>query len=227
MASFIRKQIFCGALLLLISFSTSFSQSFEGWILFKMEMNNPNPKLIPDSTWQKLAKEQFGPRGYASQKYYYKNDKYLSEIETAKSKGYQVYNPKDKLLYSWQMNSDTAITVDSRKYMDEFVEFVDGTDTETILGIPCKTIVLKSKLGEMKLWYNSNYLKVDPKLFKDHTYGHWAQIIGKIKCLPLKVEQKAFMAHIVQTAMEYKSEPVSDTQFALPAFSFVMANPIN
>lgn len=227
MRSSFRVHIFSLAILFVTSFSTSFSQSFEGWILFKMEMNNPNPKLIPDSTWQKLAKEQFGQRGYATQKYYYKNDQYISEIETAKGKGYQAYSPKDKLLYSWQMNSDTAITVDSRKYMDELVEFVDGTDTETILGIPCKTIVLKSKLGEMKLWYNSNFLKVDPKLFKDHKYGHWAQIIGKIKCLPLKVEQKAFMAYVVQTAIEYKSEPVSDSQFALPTFSFVMASPIN
>jgi hypothetical protein len=125
------------------------------------------------------------------------------------------------------MNSDTAVTVDSRKNIDEFVEIVDGVDTETIMGIPCKVIILKSKMGEMKLWYNSDYLKVDTNHFKNHKYGHWAQIIDRIKCLPLKMEQKGFMPHVVQTAMEYKSEPIIDTQFALPKFKLVMESPVN
>ncbi|NOS92879.1 MAG: hypothetical protein HOP30_13225 [Cyclobacteriaceae bacterium] len=207
--------------------SAAFSQSFEGRLVFKMEVMNPNPKLIPDSSWQKITIKQFGERGYAIQKYFYKNDKYISEIETAKGKGFQAYNPKDKLLYSWQMNSDTAITIDSRKYMDELVEVIDGTDTETILGIPCKTITFKSKLGQTKVWYNSDYLRLDPKLFKEHKYGNWAQTLDKIKCLPLKIEQKGFMTHVIQTVIEFKAEPVNDSQFALPKFSFVMASPIN
>jgi hypothetical protein len=76
-------------LLLSASSTLSFGQSFEGWIIFKIEARNPNPKMFPDSTWQKITKQQFGDRGYAIQKYYYKKDMYISQYETAKGKGFQ------------------------------------------------------------------------------------------------------------------------------------------
>ena len=96
----------------------SFGQSFEGSITYKMEALNPNREMIPDSTWQEGIKSQFGERGYMLQKYFYKEGNYVSEIDAGKEKGYQAFNSKDGLLYSWQEKSDTAITVSSKKYMD-------------------------------------------------------------------------------------------------------------
>lgn len=50
-----KKQIFI-TLLTLLSF-TSTAQSFEGFITYKVEALNPNPEMIPDSTWQKRNKK--------------------------------------------------------------------------------------------------------------------------------------------------------------------------
>lgn len=213
--------------MLVFIWSAGCAQSFEGSITYKVEALNPNPKMIPDSTWQRVVQQQFGAQGYMVQKYYYKGSNYLSEIDGGKQKGYQLFNPKDKLLYSWQNNSDTAITVDSQKYMDKIEEIKKLDVSETILGIPCTAIVIKSTLGEMKLWYNAQYFKMDTNLFKGHVYGHWEAIVKTLGCLPLKVEQKGFMAHIIQTATAYKEEAVDDARFILPAFNTIIANPVN
>jgi hypothetical protein len=207
--------------------TASFGQTFEGWITYKLEALNPNPKMIPDSIWQQGIQEQFGERGHIIQKYFYKKEKYLSEMDAGKEKGFQAYNTKDKLLYSWQLNSDTAITVDSRKYTDELIEIIDIENADTIMGIPCKSILVKSTLGQMTLWYNADYFKMDAILYKGHKYGHWEQILKSIGCLPLKMEQKGFMTHVVQTAIDFKEEPIDDLQFSLPKFKTIIENPAN
>ncbi|MEO5967517.1 MAG: hypothetical protein ABIP68_07600, partial [Ferruginibacter sp.] len=99
------KHLFSRAFWIIIfSFSTtiSYAQSFEGWITYKLEALNPNSEIISDSLFQEIMKEQFGDRGYMVQKYFYKGDNYISEVDAGKQIGYQGYNIKDKLIYAWQ-----------------------------------------------------------------------------------------------------------------------------
>jgi len=205
----------------------SYGQSFEGSITYKMEALNPNPEMIPDSIWKEGMKSQLGEKGYMLQKYFYKKGNYISEIQAGKEKGYQAYNPKNGLLYSWQEKSDTAVTLNSKKYMDELIETIDSEKSDTILGIYCKSIIVKSKMGEMTLWYNSNYFKMNSKFYKGHKYGHWEAILKKTGCLPLKIEQKGFMTYIVQTAVEFEEIPVDDMKFDIPKFKEIIENSLN
>lgn len=204
----------------------SYCQTYEGWITYKMEMENPMASKITEEQWQEITKEKFGEKGYIEQQYFYKEGNYTSHMIAAR-KGCQTYNPDDGLLYSWEENSDTAITVDSKKYMDKFDEIVDAKGTDTIMGIVCKSVIVKSKMGEMTLWYNSDYFKMDATLYEGHIYGHWEQILNKIGCLPLKMNHKAFMMNMTQTMIEYKEEAVDDITFEIPEFKVVIENPIN
>jgi hypothetical protein len=111
--------------------------------------------------------------------------------------------------------------------MDEFVEIVDGNKLDTILGIPCQSITLKSAGGEMTIWYNKNHFKMDAKLYEGHLYGHWEYILKKIQCLPLKIEQKGFMTHIIQTVIAYKEQPIEESLFTIPKFKTIIPNPMN
>ncbi len=206
---------------------TSYGQSFEGTITYKMEVLNPNPEMIPDSTWEEGIKSQFGEKGYMVQKYFYKRGNYIAEIEAGESKGFQAYNSEDGLLYSWQDKSDTAITLNSKKYLDELIEIIDSEETDTILGIPCRSVIVKSKMGKMTLFYNSDYLKMDSKFYEGHKYGHWEQILKKIGGLPLKMEQKGLMTHVVQTAIEFEEISIDDKKFEIPTFKEVIENPMN
>jgi hypothetical protein len=225
-----KKQTFVKSLLitlLVATSATSFGQIFEGWITYKMEMGSPNTAMFPDSVWQQMLEEQLGERGYGLQKCYYKKDKYRTEIDAGKDQGIQIFNPKNHLLYSWELDGDTATTIDTRKYVDKFKEFLASDLTDTIMGIPCKSIILKSSMGKMTVWYNSDYLKIAPATYKNHEYGHWAKILEKTGCLPLKIEQNVFMIKMTQTAIEYKETPLNDKLFELPKFKKVLANPIN
>lgn len=220
------SNLFLAAALSLISITT-YAQNFEGTITYKVEAYNPMPDMVTEEQWQELIKEQFGQRGYMIQKYSYKQDKYLSSIDAGMHHGFQAYNPKDKLLYSWQANSDTATTVNSKKYLDEFVSITPKDTVATIMNISCQAIIVKSKMGSMTVYYNSDYLKMDANLYKGHLYGHWEQILKHTGCLPLKVETQGFMTKIVQTATEFKQESISDDRFTIPKFKTVIANPVN
>lgn len=203
------------------------TQTFEGWILFHMEMQNPNPEFVSDSLWQATLMEQTGGLGYLPQKYFYKGENYISEIQYNTTLGYQAYNPDDGLLYSWKDQSDTAITVDSKKFIDEFISFEMIDEPETILGIPCQAAILKSKMGESKIWFNKDYFKLDPTTFQEHVYGHWNAIVREIQCLPLKYETHSFMVHTVQTAQKYEEVRVDVSKFEIPEFKTIIENPMN
>jgi hypothetical protein len=174
------------AIILNFAIAPLFGQSFEGWITYKTEMVNPDSTFFTDSIWQAVMKEKFGDRRYAIKKCFYKNGMYSTEIDAGTESGFQVLNPENKLIYSWQANSDTAIKVDSQQYSDEFIEMIDNELTDTIMGIPCQSVLVKSKMGRMTLWYNRDYFKIDEKYYKGHVYGHWEQIINRLGCLPLK-----------------------------------------
>ena len=79
----------------------------------------------------------------------------------------------------------------------------------------------------MILWFNSKHFRMDAKFYKGHKYGHWEEILKKTGCLPLKIEQKGFMAHVVQTAVVYEKTPVDDKKFIIPTFKTVIVNPAN
>lgn len=203
------------------------AQDFEGWISYKMEMPNPFPEQISEEQFQQILKEQFGERGYAVSKIYYKDQNYMSELDMGKETGFQLYVPESKLLYSWQAESDTVTTVDTQRKMDALKEVTLTDETETILGIDCKMAIVKSNLGETKVWYNKDHLKMDAALYRGHVYGDWEAILEIANCIPLKIETKSLGGTFILTAMEYNAENVEAAKFTLPSFKTVLANPMN
>lgn len=212
---------------LLAGSQLAIAQNFEGYLVYKVEVENPNPKMIPDSVWQEVKKEKLGERGYMLQKSFYKGDRYLTEMEFAAEQGFQAYNPEDSLIYSWEKGTSTALTLKSTQYLDKLEKVEHLDETETIMEIPCKAVRLSSKLGETTLWYNPEYFTLDASLYKDHVYGHWNTILEEIGCIPIKIEQRSPMASMTQTVIEYKEEALPESTFALPEFEEVMANPFN
>lgn len=48
--------------------------------------------------------------------------------------------------------------------MYDLIEISSNTALDTILNIPCKSIIVKTALGQTIIWYNDEILKVDAKL---------------------------------------------------------------
>ncbi len=213
--------------LLLITFFTSFGQNFEGTITYKIQMINPYPNQISDSIWQIKQREYYGKDGFLLQRYFYKDNKYKSEIATDDLKLYEVFNPKDKLIYTWDSNSDSLITKKSNCFYDEFFEMSDTNETQKIMNIVCKSFILKSRFQKITIWYNSDYFKVDPKLYKGHLYNHLNQIFQKIECLPIKIEKYGEMGRLIQTIIDFKEEVISDEIFKIPNFENIVESKEN
>ncbi len=184
-------------------------------------MLNPNAEMIPQETWDAQMKTTLGEKGYMLQTYFYKENNYMSEIKAGKEEGYMVYNPKDKFIYSWQKGSNEALASDSSVYPDEIIKVEHLEEKETVLDIACSILVITSKAGTMKLWYNKKHLKMNPTFFIGHKFGHWDTILKEINYLPLKVEQKGFMTHLIQTVLSFEKQKIEDSKFKLPTFSKV------
>jgi hypothetical protein len=211
---------------LFIGFSM-FSQNFEGTVTYKIEMLNPYPEQIRDSIWQEKLKEKFGEKGFEIQKYFFKDNKYISEKETDNGKKYEVYDPKDGLIYNWTAKSDSVITKNSKICQDDVFEIIDNEDFKTILNIKCKSIIVKTRTQKIKIWYNSNYLKINPELYKGFIYNNLIFIYQKIKCLPLRIEKYGEMGQLVQTAIEFNEIAVNESKFMIPDFENIVESKFN
>ena len=204
-----------------------FSQTFEGSITYKLETLNPNPDMIPDSIWNEKMKELFGEDGFSVQKYFYKENYYMSEFESNGQMSNQIFDPSNHLLYNFEQGSSAAMTIDTRKFIDQFENIIELEETIEVLGIECRGIVVNSSMSKMTLWFNSDYLKMDPSYYQEHIYGHWKYIIDHTSCLPLMVETKGMMTHVIQTAMDFEEVDIPESRFDIPKFSEVTASPVN
>jgi hypothetical protein len=211
-------------------FATSFihaQTSFEGYVVYKIEPQNPNKQLITDSVFYQRIKKVMSGQLYSIQKYFYKGDTYKSEVGVETKKTYQVFKSKEKRLYTWQQGVDSTIWVNSEKYSDKIKEVKQLPEEEVVLGIKCKKIVVISTIGETTYWYNPNKYKISYEAFKTHTYGNWNEYLKIAGALPLKFEVKGKMFYIITTATEVKEIKVKDSEFDLPTFKKVIQSPMN
>lgn len=220
------KPLFTTLLLSLFSIIL-YGQEFEGYIEYKAEPTFQFSGLLDKHVWDSMMVDMLGPDKSFLIKYYYQTGKYKSEIETIHESGVELYNDVDKLVYAWSLNSETALTKKSTETIDAFISLSENEGIDTILGIPCKSITIKTLFGTSTIWYNSSYFQINASNFETHTYGSLQHIFKHINCLPLKIETVGREGPIIQTAIAYKQYKIPDSLFTLPDFKIIEANPIN
>ncbi|WP_452218352.1 hypothetical protein [Lacinutrix undariae] len=204
-------------LTLILFTSLTYSQNFEGQVTYKTTMENLFPEMMTDSVFQeKVLKPAFGEQGFILQNYFYKGNRFMSETSTGLENGFELYSPEKKKVYAWKENSSQAIVKKTNVHpeMDAFVEFVETKETDTILNVLCKKVLLKSKMGTAELWYNSEYLKINPKDYSEFKLDHKNLIFEKYGCLPFRIKAMTFNIEVI----EFKTMKVSDEKFKLPEF---------
>jgi hypothetical protein len=204
-------------LTLILFTSLTYSQNFEGQVTYKTTMENPFPKMMTDSVFkEKVLKSAFGEQGFMLQKYFYKENKFMSETSTGLENGFELYVPEKKKVYAWKENSRQAIVKKTNEHpeMDAFIEFVETEETDTILNVTCKKVILKSKIGTIEFWYNREYLKINHKDYSEFKLDHKNLIFKKYGCLPFRIKAMTFNIEVI----EFKTMEVSDQKFMLPEF---------
>lgn len=218
------KNIFFKSVTTFLLFVCGFvnAQSFQGWIEYRIDTKNPMPDKISEEMWQQKMKEKLGGAEFMIQKYYYKGANYMSEVKLGEQSSFQLYNSKDHMLYNWDKGTNTAVTFNTKENDDKITDVKEFSETEEILGITCKKVTVFSDKGEMSYWYNSDHLKMDPKLYEGHKFGHFEELLKKTNSLPLKIELKQFMVHMVFISAKYEETSVNDSHFVLPKFEEVI-----
>lgn len=192
-------------LLLLISF-TSFSQNFEGEIVYSNSYTSKTPQL-KDEQWSLMLGN--------TQNYLIKGGDYKS-ISNGKLMQWQLYINKDNKLYNKMANSETVYWNDGTVQGDEIIKVEVNKNVTEVLGYKCDEIILTCKSGIQKYYYNSK-LAVDTKLYINHKFGNWYDYLSKSNALPLKMVLENPQFTTISIATEIKPMKLEINTFELPA----------
>lgn len=198
------KKIFKVVCLFLLTVNT-FSQTFEGKIIYSNSYTSKNPQLT-DQQWISMLG--------SNQEYFIKEGDYKS-ITNGTFVQWQQYINKDNRLYSKMSNSETAFWNDGNIQSDEILNIEINRNVTEILGYKCDEIILTCKSGIQKYYFNSQ-ISVDSKLFSNHKFGNWFDYLSKSNSLPLKSIINTAQFIMESTATEVKSMKLDSKIFELP-----------
>lgn len=185
---------------------TSQVKDFEGYVIYKVIMKNPNPKIISDSLWNaRVPKKEF------IHKYFYKKNKYKNIIS---GEGVQLYSPTEDKIHVFKIEKDTVFSnsITTSKSIDPVISIKKLEGKETILDIKCNILVIKSKLSKSTYYYSSK-LRIPYKNFENHKYGNWSQYLEVTNSLPLKIISKSPFYFMEMTAIEIKEMKLKGSIF--------------
>lgn len=193
---------------------TCFAQQFEGKIVYK----NAYKSKIPN-----ITDEQFNMMMGTQQDFYIKNGNYKSVVNGQMIQ-WQLYLNKDNKLYSKTAQGPAVYWNDGNMNMDSVVKSEINKNAITILGYSCDELILTTKFGVQKFYYNSK-LGMDPKYFENHKFGNWNEYISKAKAVPLKLIMDTPQFAIESIATEVVPQKLEDKVFELPEGAPLEKNP--
>lgn len=183
----------------------SFSQTFEGEIVYANSYQSKNPQLT-DVQWNSMLGTM--------QNYIIKNGDYKSSSD-GNLMQWQLYINKDNKLYSKMSNSEIAFWNDGNVQGDEIVKAEINKNATEILGYKCDELILTCKSGIQKYYYNTKFA-VDPKVFKNHKFGNWYDFVSRSNALPLKMIIENIQFVMTSVAVDVKNIKIEADVFTLP-----------
>jgi hypothetical protein len=180
------------------------SQSFDGLIRYS---NNY------DSKDNNISSEQFNYLLGTKQIFAIKSGNYKS-VFNGKFIKLQIYRSDENRNYSLTAKSDTLYYEDYSKNIDKALSYEIKKNQDTILGVPCDLIIVKSLNSTTSIYFNSKY-SVDPEVYKNHKYGNWHYIISKTKSLPLKIINETDKFIMTSVATEIIPMKLEDNVFEI------------
>jgi hypothetical protein len=203
------------AAVFLLPLSSIRAQLFEGKVTYMFEIRNGDSNNIPDSVFNMMYKD--APN--ITYTYYYKDNRFKA-VTGYNVANIQIYEPSENRIYYYTEGSEVAFWSE----WDEETKMEKLDRTETILGIECSGIVLRTKESETTIYHVQKYTLDAPKVKEANTWGKFLEATGSV---PLKYIIKGDGAqHItVLTATEITEENLSDEFFKIPKFKHVMKRP--
>ena len=197
---------FVNTLLLCLFVSlTVLGQSFEGEVIYQSTYKSKNPTITDDRLTSMMG---------STQDYFIKGAAYKSMVNGTLLE-WQLYIPAENKLYTKMTNKSSAISSDAGINDDSVLSFVLNKEVTDILGYKCDEVILNSKSGTEKYYFNSK-LSIDPKNFINHKLGNWYYYVSIAKAVPLKIEVENPQFNVVYIATGVKALKLEDSIFHMP-----------
>lgn len=193
-------------LCLLFSATTSFSQHFEGEVVYSNHFT---------SKMKNFTDEQLSTMIGTKQEYFIREGNYKSFLN-GQSVTVQLYDYKANRIYNRTPKSDTLYWFDASVNTDGVISYEIKKNAEQILGNNCDAIIMNTKTGTTTIFYTTRY-KVDSKAYLNHNYGNWSFFTSKTGSLPLKTIIETNQFKMVSTATEIKSMKLGQEYFNVDA----------
>lgn len=201
---------------LLLMLSESKAQSFEGLIHYTVEKKNPNPAFMSEEEFKKKNPDLKSHL----ELFYFKKDRY----KWINGPHIDVLEPVTKRIYSYWKGSDTALWNDANFAVEAATEVKKTNEKDTVLGIPCEVITVKTKWGKTIFYYNASKLSIDSAWFTYHKFNHLSDLFAITGCLPLKIVYKTGFDCLVYTAQKIEPKSLEEKEFSIPSFRYPIKN---
>lgn len=180
------------------------SQIFEGIFTYSINYESKSSNITSDQLNSLMGTKQW---------YAIKGGNYKSVFNGDFIK-LQIYRNDENRNYNLTAKSDTLYYEDYSKNKDKALSYEIKKNQDTIMGIPCDLIIVKTKKSKISFYYSSDY-KVSPESFKGHNYGNWHYIVSKTKALPLKTVTETEQFIMTSIATEVKPMQLNDNVFEI------------
>ncbi|MEW7290126.1 hypothetical protein [Aquimarina sp. 2304DJ70-9] len=208
-------------LILIISILTTYSygQTFEGKLTYKIEFNIKMKGISENDMIEHMKK---------SGEYYdtivinIKNGNYEKLVNSSNSKRI-VYKSDVNKIYTFDKGFEYVLIADAKNYSSTKMEFerpkiIRNDSLVTIMEKKCKSITLDwNGLGKETYFYDDEFLKIDPDLFKSHNFEYLNEILTLTKSYPTQINKSLNkMIEFRMILVDYSKENISDLAFEIP-----------
>ena len=212
------------AIVALFTCSLSFGQSFEGRLVYKVELEMETRKfggieITKEQVIEKMKKEG---EYFDSLTVTIKQGNYLKEDNSRLQKRI-IYKADANKIYTLEKDFEYVLITNAANYNARNISLqapeVEQIDSlKTINGYACKLVTLSwGSLSEEQYFYTTEVAALNPELFKNHNYEYFNTLIATTGAYPLEIVKKVngFMT-IRMTLVTVSEGKVDDEMFALP-----------
>jgi hypothetical protein len=189
----------------LLSVLLSYSQSFEGEIVYKMTAKSKLPN-VTDAEFINMLGDQ--------QDYTIKHAAYKI-VSNGTLLQWELYQPESNRLYTKNANSDVITWKDAGVNTDTVLKVHRYKKAAVIIGHTCDEIELICQKGIEKYYYDPS-LPVSAHLFKKHKYEHWYAFVSQSHAMPLEIVLDNAQFSYTSIAASIKPMKFESGHFDLP-----------
>ncbi len=200
-------------LLIILTSLTMVSQNFEG----KISYNN----AYKSKKWI-LSDEKLNSLMGTKQDFFVKGGDYKSI--TNGTFQWTAFVNKDNKIYTKILDNETIYWNDALTQESTIIKVELHKDAIEILGYKCDEIILTTKDGTSKYYFNIA-TAADFKLYEKHKFGNWYEYLKMANAWPLKIVIDNDKFSLISIATEVKEMKLDGKAFIIPTNAKIKKNP--